>query len=108
MSFLVEVVVDRAVDSGEFLQTSHPPETKHRPLPSSEWLMRVLDAVVDPAAELALVDGTDLFQSGAIGCSRSVTIVSVGPCRRSDFLRNFNAVFLSRRFVTKLSSTSPS
>jgi hypothetical protein len=56
-AFLVEVVVDRAVNRGEFLQTSHPPEAKHRPLPSSEWLVGILDAIVQPAADLAFVDG---------------------------------------------------
>ena len=35
-AFLVEVVRDRGMDGGEFLKTSHPPETKHRPLASSE------------------------------------------------------------------------
>jgi hypothetical protein len=35
---------------------SHPPEAKHRPLPSSEWLVGILNAVIDPAAGFALVD----------------------------------------------------
>ena len=61
MSFLVEVVVNRAVNRGEFLQTSHPPEAKHRPLSSSKRLVRILGAVVDPAADLALFNGAELF-----------------------------------------------
>jgi len=36
-AFVVEVVVDGGVNSGEFLQTSHAPEPKHRPLASSQW-----------------------------------------------------------------------
>jgi len=32
----VEMVGDGGVDGGEHLQTSHAPEPKHRPLPSSE------------------------------------------------------------------------
>ena len=35
---------------------SHPAKAKHRPLPSSEWLVGILNAVVDPAAGFALVD----------------------------------------------------
>jgi hypothetical protein len=35
---------------------SHPPEPEHGPLPSSEWLVGILDAIVQPAADLALVD----------------------------------------------------
>ena len=66
MAFLVEVVVDRAVNSGEFLQTSHPSEAKHRPLPSSKWLVGILNAIVQPAADLALVDGIQGFQRGAV------------------------------------------
>jgi len=51
------------VNRGEFLQTSHPrtsgshpPEAKHRPLSSSKRLVRILGAIVQPAADLALVD----------------------------------------------------
>lgn len=38
-AFQVEVVVDRGMDGGEFLQTSYLPETLHRPLPPSERQM---------------------------------------------------------------------
>ena len=51
-ALLVEVVVDGGVDGGELLQTSHPPEAQHRPLPSSEWQVRILRPVVEPAAGL--------------------------------------------------------
>jgi hypothetical protein len=54
VAFLVEVVVDRAVNRGEFLQTSHAPEPEHRPFSSSEWLVRILDAVVQPAGAVRL------------------------------------------------------
>ncbi len=66
-AFLVEVVVDRAVNRGEFLQTSLPPKAKHRPLSSSEWLVRILDAIVQPAADLALVDGAQTLERDPIG-----------------------------------------
>jgi len=35
----IEQVVDPGVNGGEFLQTSHPPEAKHRSLSSSKWLV---------------------------------------------------------------------
>ena len=35
-ALLVEVVEDGRVDGGKLLKTSHAPEPKHRPLPSSE------------------------------------------------------------------------
>ena len=38
-AFLVEVVVDRGMYGGEFLQCSHPPEAEHGPLPSSKRLV---------------------------------------------------------------------
>ena len=39
--------------------------------------------------------------------SLSVTTNSGCPCFRMAFLRNYNAIFLSRVFVSKLSKTSP-
>jgi hypothetical protein len=36
----------------EFLQTSHAPEPKHRPLASSEWQVGIFCPVVHPAARL--------------------------------------------------------
>ena len=66
MALLVEVVVNRAVQ-GEFLQTSHPPEAEHGPLPSSEWLVRILGAIVQPATDLARVDGAQYFERNAVG-----------------------------------------
>ena len=35
----VEMIVDRGMDGGEFLQGLYVPEFRHRTLPSSEWLM---------------------------------------------------------------------
>jgi hypothetical protein len=44
------------VDGGKFLQTPHQPEAEHGAFPSSERLVRVLDAVVQPPADLPLID----------------------------------------------------
>ncbi len=67
VSFLVEVVVNRADKRGEFLQTSHPPEAKHGPFPSSKRLVRILGAIVQPATDLARVDGAQYFERNAVG-----------------------------------------
>jgi hypothetical protein len=47
------------MDGGEFLQTSHPPEAQHRPFSSSEWLVRVLGPIVQPATRFLAMAGTD-------------------------------------------------
>ncbi len=39
VAILIEVVVDRGMDGGEFLKGLHVPELRHRPLSSSERLM---------------------------------------------------------------------
>ena len=41
MALAVEVVVDRGVDGGEFLQGLDVSEPRHRPFPPSKRLMRV-------------------------------------------------------------------
>jgi hypothetical protein len=50
VTFLIKLIVDGSVDGGEFLQTPHAPEAKHRPLPSSERQVRILGPVFQPAA----------------------------------------------------------
>ncbi|CUH41240.1 hypothetical protein RUM4293_00108 [Ruegeria atlantica] len=65
-SFLVEVVVDRGMDGGEFLQTSHAPETLHRALTSSKRQVRVLDSVVEPPARLLFFECTQFSERGSV------------------------------------------
>ena len=48
MAVVVEVVVDRSMDGGEFLQGLYVPEFGQCPFPSSERLVRVLGPVVEP------------------------------------------------------------
>ena len=55
------------MDGGEFVQTSHLPETEHLLLSSSKWQVRVLDLVVQPTARFLPVACPYLPQCGAIG-----------------------------------------
>ena len=48
--FRVEEVVNRGVDGGEFLQTSHAPEARDYRLPSLQRQVRVLRSIVQPAS----------------------------------------------------------
>ena len=59
MAVLVEVVVKRGMDGSELLKGLHVPELRHRPLSSSEWLMRVFGLVVEPATALLSGSITD-------------------------------------------------
>jgi hypothetical protein len=61
------MVADGGMDGGEFLQTSHPPEAQHRPFSSSEWLVRVLGPIVQPATRFLAMAGTDFPKSGTVG-----------------------------------------
>ncbi len=47
---MVEVVVDGGMDGGEFLQTSHTPDSLPGAFASSERQVRILNAVVEPPA----------------------------------------------------------
>ena len=50
MAVEVEVVVDRGVGRSKLLQRLKVPKSGHGPFSSSEWLMRILSPVVEPAA----------------------------------------------------------
>jgi hypothetical protein len=61
-----EMIVDGGVDGGEGLQRSHAPEAQHRPLPSSQWQVRVLRPIVEVASCLLKSGGAHLAQSRAV------------------------------------------
>ena len=48
MMLLIEVIVDRGMDGGEFLQGLYIPEPRHRSFSSSERLVRILGSIVEP------------------------------------------------------------
>ena len=55
------------MDGGEFLQASHPPETCHRPRPSSERQLGVLYPVVEVTICLLAFRIANLLQRRAVG-----------------------------------------
>ena len=55
------------MDGGELLEASHAPKPKHRPLPPSKRLVRILRAIVEPATGFLPVEGAKLTQRRAIG-----------------------------------------
>ena len=61
MAVLVEVVVKRGMDGSKLLKGLHVPKLGHRPLASSERLMRVFGPVVEPATTLVNGSVTDHF-----------------------------------------------
>jgi hypothetical protein len=52
VAVLVEVVVDRGLGGGEFLQGLYVPEPRHRSFSSSERLVRMLGSIVEPPTAL--------------------------------------------------------
>jgi hypothetical protein len=48
-AFLLEVVVNRGVDSGAFLQISHLSKAEHRTFTSSKRQVEILRSVIQPA-----------------------------------------------------------
>ena len=64
---MVEVIVDRGLCGGELLQGIDVPEAGHRSFSSSERLMGVLSAIVEPVSTYLASLDPDLFHSGTIG-----------------------------------------
>src|SRR5208337_2276422 len=60
MALLIEMVVDLGVNRTEFLQRLHTSKALHGPFSSSKWLMRILGAIVEPAADLLAIGVADL------------------------------------------------
>ncbi len=64
----------------KFLQTSHASKSEHRPLPSSEWQVRILGSVVQPSARLLTTRRANLLQCSAV-------LIGAGPSRSSPACR---------------------
>ncbi len=72
VAILVEVVVDRGMGGGEFLQGLYVPEPRHRTFASSERLVGIFCAIVEPPTTLLVGDVADCFHR------RSVRAKAVG------------------------------
>ena len=48
MAFEIEMIVDRGVDGGEFLQGLYVPELRHRSFSSVERLVGIFGSIVEP------------------------------------------------------------
>ena len=82
------------MDGYEFLQTSQPPEPQHRPFASSEGLVRILGAIVGPAASSLVVMDTKLLECGTVR-SKAIRYEFLGatvPLQR--FLQEFQSCLL--------------
>ena len=66
MAIQVEMIVHGGMHTGEFLQASHSPETKHCTFSSSEGEVRVFRPVVLVATDPLAVFISNLFHCGAI------------------------------------------
>ncbi len=100
---MVEVVVDRGVNGGELLQGLDVPEFRHRPLSSSERLMRVFGPVVEPATAHLNGSITDHFHRRILAGAHHA-FDSVESKGRTDVAGNYmdynaRAVAEARGFV---------
>ena len=62
MEFVVEVVVDRGMNGGEFLQSLYVPESGHCRFPSSERLVQVPGTIGEPSFGLLANPVADRLQ----------------------------------------------
>ncbi len=65
---LVEVALDGEVNRGEFLQTSHAPETLHRTFSSLKREVRAFNAIVEPLVRSLFFERPQLAKCSRVGC----------------------------------------
>jgi hypothetical protein len=61
MAIMIEVIVKRRVERGEFLQRLGTPKFSHCALQSTEWLVRVSRPIIEPAVRRLTAFITDFF-----------------------------------------------
>jgi hypothetical protein len=66
VAVLVEVIVDRGMRGGEFLQGLYIPELRHRSFSSSERLVGIFRSIVEPPAALLRCDIADYHHRSTI------------------------------------------
>jgi len=63
----IEMVIDRRMNGGKFLQTSHAPKSQHRPFSSSKRLVRILASIVPPTVSFLLLCVANNLYRSAVG-----------------------------------------
>lgn len=66
MAIVVEMIVDRGMGVGKFLQGLYIPELRHRALSSPEWLMKIFGPVTEPAPTFPIGGIADYSHRGAV------------------------------------------
>ncbi len=61
MTVVVEMIVDRGMGGGEFLQGLDVSEFRHRTLSSPERLVRILSSIVEPPPTLLIGSLAEYF-----------------------------------------------
>ena len=67
LAFEIEVVVNRGLDGGELLKTSHRPEPVHYFLSSPQRLMRVFSFVIQPPRGRLAIRNSRITKRGLVG-----------------------------------------
>ncbi len=66
VAVLVEVIVDRGMGGGEFLQGLYVPEPRHRSFSSSERLVGILGSIVEPSPAYLTIHDSNHFHRGTV------------------------------------------
>jgi len=66
VAIVIEMIVDRGVDGGKFLQGLDVPELCHRTLSSSKWLVRVFRPIIEPTSTLLAPHDPNRFHRSAV------------------------------------------
>ena len=66
MTVLVEVIMDRSMGGGEFLQGLYVSEFRHRAFSSSERLVGILGSIVEPSPAYLTIHDSNDFHRGVV------------------------------------------
>ena len=67
VTVLVEVIVDRSMGGGKFLQGLYVSELRHRAFSSSERLVGILGTIVEPSSAFLTIHDSNNFHRGTAG-----------------------------------------
>ena len=95
------MVENRGVDGGELLERSHAPVAEHRSFSSPKWQVRILRAIVQPAASFLAICGSDFPQRCAVGSQPVRDDHPRATVLAHRFLEEFQCSFLVTRLGDK-------